>query len=538
MATKSKTQDEVEKLEITNFTGRLTRYNDGDINSGYAKYNNTFGNDPFTTPGNLTWFESPTRIDPNATVITDLIVAGKTRVESSITYDYLIGSTGRVYKVQVNDPTTYNPNYDNAILLTTLTAQSPTFRYGASLQFFGTTERMIIGHDVGVTRLNFDGTGETFIGAAGSYTANVPRPSGLFLGKYYAGNGINILELDSSLNINYTKLSPGFPPGTQVRDIDLSPDGNILQITASRVPAPDMTSTTQDTASIASGDSYIFKWNGIDTGYTASDTFNAYSTNANLSFASSSYTMGYDLGSVAIYSTGQKVVTLPNSLSPNFNSLFSTGNMLGFAAPEQDASVLKGSLLLYGQYDKEVPEGLFRPFRISATTQTDIIQIPVCQIVSNLFYGASYAGYTNNIVGSAKIYFSTFEGVSGPTATGKLYKFTTVPTGVGTSIAGVYETQTQLFSKKIKISEVRVYGEPWVTNNSFRIDLIGSSGNSITNSNKTFAISDGTLVVGDDFAYYAPEISPTYALGLRITNAGSANHVITKVEIDYSYGGK
>jgi len=118
----------MQTLTINNFQGRLTRYMDGDINSGFAKYTTTFGNDPFTTPGNLTWFETPTRIDSGGSVITDLIMAMRPRLESGITYVYAIGHTGRLYKIQVNDPTTYAPNYDNPVLLATLSAESPDER--------------------------------------------------------------------------------------------------------------------------------------------------------------------------------------------------------------------------------------------------------------------------------------------------------------------------------------------------------------------------------------------------------------------------
>lgn len=525
-------------LSITNFQGRLTRYLDGDVNSGYAKYTTTFGNDPFTSPGNLTWFEQPTRIDSAESVITDLIMAARPRLESGITYVYAIGHTGRLYKIQVNDPTTYNPNYDNPVLLATLTAETPTFKYGSSIQFFGDTERIYIGHDKGVTRVNFDGTSETFVGVVGSYTASMPRPSVNFLGKLYFGNGTNLVEIDSTATVTtYAKLSPGFPVGTQVRDIDVSPDGNYVQIVVSRVPQPDMTVATQDTTSLSSGDSYFIYWTGTDTGYTAYNPYNSYSINANLSFGQYGYTLGYDLGGAAIYAGSEKIISLPNSNSPNFNALFSTGNLLGFAAPEQDSSVSKGSLLAYGAYDLEIPAGLYRFFRIAATTQTDIIQIPTCAVVSNLFYGSSSAGYSGNLIGSAKLYFSTLETDSAPTTKYKLYKFTTVPTGAGTAIAGVYETQTQLFSQKIKVGEIRIYTEPFVTNNSFTVALIGSDGNAISNSSKTFT-AGSNVTVGDDFCWYAPGIKPTYALGVRITNAGSVNMVITKIEIDYYAGGK
>lgn len=524
-------------LPITNFSGRLTRYNDGDINSGLAKYSSTFGNDPFTNPGNLTWFETPTRIDPNESVITDLIMAARPRLESGITYVYAIGHTGRFYKIQVNDPSGYNPNYDNPVLLATLTQQTPTFKYGASIQFFGSTERVYIGHDKGVTQIDFTGLNESFIGTPGSYTTSVPRPSVNFGGVIYWGNGTNILALDSTATITtYAKLSPAFPVGTQVRDIDVSPDGNYVQIVVSRVPQADMTVATQDTSSLSSGDSYFIYWNGTDVGYTSYNPYNSYSLNSNTSFGPYSYTMGYDLGGAAIYSGGSKSISLPNSLSPNFSAVFSTGNLVGLASSEQDSNVLKGTLLAYGAYDKEIPEGLFRFFRIAATTQTDIVQMPTCVIVSNLFYGSSSAGYSQNLIGSAKLYFSTLE-TSASTTKYKLYKFTTVPTGLGTSMAGVYETQTQLFSKKVKVSEVRVYGEPWVANNSFTIELIGSDGGVIAGTSKTFTAGTD-LTIGDDFAWYSPQMELTYAIGVRITNAGSVNHVITKVEIDYSDGGK
>lgn len=523
---------------ITNFQGRMTRYFDGDLDSGFAKYSTTFGNDPFTNPGNLTWFETPTQVDSDSSVITDLIVAARPRLESGVTYVYAIGHTGRLYKIQVNDPTTYNPNFDNPVLLATLTSGTPTFKYGASIQFYGSTEKIFIGHDKGVTKINFAGTGETVVGVAGSYTASVPRPSVNFNGKLYFGNGTNIVEIDSTeLVISYAKLSPSFPSGTQVRDIDVSPDGNYVQIVVSRVAQPDMTVATQDTSSLSSSDSYFIFWNGTDVGYTSYNPYNSYSLNANTSFGPYSYTTGYDLGGAAIYSSGSKILSLPNSQAPSFNALFSTGNLVGFGAPEQDGGVQKGSLLAYGAYDKEIPEGLYRFFRISATTQTDIVQIPTCAIVSNLFYGSSSAGYTGNQVGSAKIYFSTLETDSSPSTAYKFYKFTTVPTGLGTAIGGVYETQNELFSKKVKVNEVRFYVEPLVANNSFTVELIGSDGGVLAGSSKTFTVGSNCSI-GQDYLWYTPDCAPTYTIGLRITNVGSVNWVLTKAEIDYAEGGK
>lgn len=527
---------------IDNFSGRLTRESTGDMNSGLCKYATTFGNDPFSNIGNLTWLESAIQIDSAGSVITDLIMAARPRLESGITYVYAVGHTGRLYKIQVNQPSGFNPNLDNPVLLATLTVNSPTFKYGSSIQFYGSTEKLYIGNDLGVTSINYDGSGEAFIGVLGSYTANVPRPSVNFLGVSYWGNGTNLVAIDSTATVtSYAKLAPAFPTGTYVRDLDISVDGNYLQIIVSRIPSTDLTSATQDTSSLSSADSYKFFWNGTDPGYTSSETYNAYSINTNITFGPNTYTMGYDLGGAAIFSGGTKILSLPNSISPNFESMYSTGNLMGFGAPETSSSVLKGAVFGYGQYDQEVPKGLFRFLRLSAKNpETDIVQIPVCLIVSNLFYGSSSAGYAGNQVGSAKLYFSTLETSSSPTTKYRFYKFTTVPTGTGTAITGVYETQNQISVKlfrdilkqRLKVVEIRVYGESWVANNSFKIDLIDGDGSVIANASKTFATSDSTLTVGADYCKYNPTMAPEHSIGLRITNIGAVNNVIDKIEID------
>lgn len=532
---------------ISNFGGRLTRNSIGDLNSGLAKYATTFGNDPFSNISSLTWLEAPTQIDPTGVVITDLIVAARPRLESGITYVYAVGHTGRVYKIQVNQPSGYNPNLDQPVLLTTLTINNPTFKYGSSIQFFGTTtEKLYIGHDLGVTSVFYDGTNETFVGTLASYTPNVPRPSVNFTGKLYFGNGNNLLTIDSTETITtYSTLTPGFPSGTVTRDTEVSPDGNYIQIVVSRIPASDLTSGTQDTSSLSSADSYFIQWNGIDPGFTSYNPYNAYSLNTNISFGPFSYTMGYDLGGAAIYTNGQKIISLPNSLAPNFEAMFSTGNLVGFAAPETVNNFLVGSIMAYGQYDFEVPKGLYRFLRVSAgSPQTDIITMPTCLIVSNLFYGASSAGYAGNQVGSAKLYFSTVETSAGPTTKYKFYKFTTVPTGLGTAIQGVYETQQEtsfaifhnVISQKFKPTAVRFYVDPLVANNSFQIDLIGSNGNPMPGGTEVFTVGTN-VTAGQDFVWYTPVTAPTYSIGVRITNLGSVNWTGNKLELDYQEAG-
>ena len=71
-------------------------------------------------------------------------------------------------------------------------------------------------------------------------TLDSPRPMVNFLGKIYFGNGANIGEIDSGETITTaTKLSPALPSGLVINDLDITPNGNYLQITASRTNSLD-----------------------------------------------------------------------------------------------------------------------------------------------------------------------------------------------------------------------------------------------------------------------------------------------------------
>lgn len=532
---------------IDNFKGSMTLYQNGDINSGFSYVVNTFGNDPFTKPGNLTWCNDSTRIDPTGSVITDLIMAAKERVENGILYVYAIGHLGRFYKIQVNDPTTYNPDYDNPVLLTTLAINSPTFTRGGSITFYGSTEKVFIGHDKGATKVNFDGTGETFVGALGSWTQTVPRPVEQFVGKLYYGNGSNLAEVDSTETVTtYAKLSPSFPNGTQTRDVDTSSDGNYLNVVVSRLPLPDITSATQDTTTTASSDSFIFKWNGVDAGATSSNSFPSFSIGANIMFQNYQYTFGYDNSGGGVFAPLEKILSLQEVVSPLPNAISSSGNLVRWMSPLSYGGFLEADFLVFGSLDFEVGRGYWDLFGQLATgTETDVIQVPLCLPVSNFGAGASNNGYPSTIFGDSKMYFSTLETSSAPTTKYKFYKWSPPSSTLAPSnplVGAVYQTQTQLFSKKMQIKEIRIYTEPWPDGASFSIDLIGSSGAAMSGGSKTFvsgaATADGVIAIGADYAWYTPQTAPTYALGLLITNLGSVNHTISKIEFDYFEGGK
>lgn len=535
----------VQTKVIDNFYGSMTPYIYGDLNSGRTNATEVFAHDPWGSPGNLTWYEEPELIDPDSAVITDAIMAGKARVESGILYVYAIGHLGRLYKIQVNDPSTYNPSYDNPTLVTTLTVNSPTFTRGGFIDFFGATEKIYIGHDKGITSINYDGTGEAFVGVLGTWTQNVPRPLLQFLGKLYAGNGKNIAEIDSTATVTtYTKLSPAFPDTSQVRDLDITPDGNYLQAVVADQALGDITATTTPTAIVNPSNSYVFLWNGTDLGYSSFKIYPGIVLTASARFGDFQYFFGYDFRGGGVWNSSQKLISSsPFSgygESPMPNAVAGPANLITWVTTLPFDGHLEALYSVFGTISEfEYESGYWSPLDIFATEpETDVIRIPCQIVVSNFARGASSNGYTDQIFGIPRIYVSTIETSSAPTTKYRLYKWNSAPSGLGTATEGaIYQTQTQPFSKKVQIKEVRVYGKSWVTGNSFTIDLIGSSEEPITGGSYTFAVGS-TLTSGQDYAWYNPQMAPTYALAIRITNNGTVNHVITKIEVDYDDGGK
>lgn len=540
-------KEDYKTIVIDNFSGRLTRYINGELNSGFAKFTTTHSMDSFGKPKNISFMETPTQIDSGGSIITDLIVCAKERVENdgvnNISYVYAVGHTARVYKIQVNRPVANNPQYDNPVLLTTL-ANGQTFTEGGSIEFFGSSGNTYIwiGHDTGVTRLNFDGSSETVV--TGSWVVNVPRQVVQFAGSLYHTNGTNISQIDNTLAVvTATKLSPGFPVNTFARDIRSSADGRYVVIVVSEIPLPSIIATNQDTNSMSSARSYIFYWNGSDTAASSFTSIPSFVQTAYYTFENFEYAFGYDSRGANLSTTQAKVLTLSSNTSPLPNAVTSNGNILNWATPVTDGGFLKAAFFSYGALDSEVDIGNYRTYKFSATSpQTDVLQVPCFLPVSNYYIGASTNGYTNNVVGFGRWYFSTLE-FNGSATKYRFYSLPSVPTGTGTAALGVYETQTQLFTDKRQIKEIRIYAEPLVTNNSFQIDLIGSDGNVISGGTRIFTVgatSSGTTVgvtSGTDAVKYNPSMAPTYALGVRVTNLGTANWVGHKIEVDHSYGG-
>lgn len=537
----------METLTITNLGGPLTRKRTGDINSGLSRFETSWGYDPYSKPGNLTWMEQPASI-LTLTGSNGPVVAMKQRSESLSTlgdnYVFTISRDRILRKIQseaAGNAYTDSPSVIGSFISS---GGDNQFSRGVGMEFYN--NKIWAGFSNEVQNIDFDGANIASVLAG---TQNTPRPLATFLGKLYFGNGNNIGEIDTTnAVVTGAKLSPGLPNGILVHDLEVTPDGNYLQLTATRGElANDPQGERQPGVSFS--ESFKFLWNGVDGGVTAIETHGGTRLTASEVIGDTNYSFGYDQQGLAILQGKKKILTIPNALPPFTQATFSTSNMLGFVTTEYvpDVDGYRGAIYNYGQYDDETQSGLFRLLRINAVTSgSDVVMAPAAKYVSNLTYNQSYrpiGPQTGSVASAAKMYFSVNEAsaLGVPVGPHRLMRFNTVPLGLGSIVAGSYETQTQMFSKKVKIPEVRIYTEPLVGGNDFIVDLIGSGGSVMAGGSQRFRVATGSVATGTDMVHFNPQIAPTYALGVRITNSsvtGVANWTANKIEVDYSEAGR
>lgn len=546
-------KEEYETIVVDNFYGSLTRKLNGSLNSGQAKFTTSFGYDPFSKPGNLIWLEAPTDISGP---INDLIVAAKNRFEgaSASTFIYALGSSGKLYKIQPN--TIINPNADSVVGVFSVLSNGASYNFGGSLEFYGynynaSVATIYVGADGQVNRINSDGTGDTVVGSKANYTPNRYRPLAQFIGYLIFGNGNNIGAIDSTgtvvssvVSTHYEQLSPTLPLENNITDLDVSVDGNYLSITTSGVSNENILTVSSDRQAAAASFGNVFNWNGTDRGITSFKTIPSYAVTALQTYLDNNSFFSDDSFGASISNGSQKIVSLPGNKSPFANATTVNGNFLTWVAPEVNVAGtgLNASMYYYGQLDNENPIGLWRVLRYSSTLTTGFIyQTPMNIMTNNKYSTVNNAITAITTLGYGKHYLSVMD-VNNSTTKYTLQRFLITPTGNGTAQTGVYETQTQLFQEKVTIKEVRVYTEGTVTNNGFQIDIIGTNGAVMSNGtfNYTFvAGSDPTLVQGSqDLVDYNPAILPTYGIGIRVTNTGTANMTIKKIEVDIAKAGK
>ena len=416
-------------LTITNLGGPLTRRNTGDIKSGLAKYDTSWGYDPYSKPGNLTWLEQPVSVLSTG----NMIHAMKQRIESDVNYVYALGSSNdQLYKFTVNSSS--NPDVNTSSILGTLGTDA--YDGGGGIAFYGSTEKIFYGGDRNIAKINFDGSSSSIIASS---SVDQPRPMAQFLGKIYFGYGNNIGEIDAGETVTtVAKLSPALPSGLFVKDLTVSADWNYLQIVASRTNSLNAIGTgtaIENTTMGSAVDAFKFYWNGVDAGASAVDNFTGMVLSANVARTGSDYTFGYDSRGTAIFSGNEKLVSLPNTFNPEPNATFMVGNMLSFAAPEYERSTgrFRASFYQYGQYDEETPKGLFRLLRLNSPL-ADFVGISTCINVSNRLYVPEQLAFTNNLAQTGKIYFSSNEASAGGSPFGqRVWRFYPVPRLTGTT---------------------------------------------------------------------------------------------------------
>ena len=584
-------------IEITNFGGRLTRILNGDMNSGFAKFATSWGYDPFSKPMNLTWLEQPVNITTTpsisgggvASVFSDLVVAAKKfygqggGVNFGQTQEYiaLLGNgnsttsaiaSGNLYIVQ---PAQFFPtssiiaNVDSVIGRVSVAG---TYSFGGSLEIaqhpstagISNGQYFYIGQDSGVTTLPVSSIGgaQTIIsnGLLGGTLSSGGfgyHPLKKFQGLIRIGNANTIATIGGGGTIvsNYVASIRGItnspsdlqtilPIDSQIQDIDVSIDGNYLLIATSNVDNNQPSFIGDDVTLAAANDSVLYGWNGADTNITTETTMPSISLTSLQTYLGNNLFFSEDGFGASATDGINKILTLPGNKSPSANATAVNGNFLTWTSVEGvggNSSYV--SLYYFGGLDQENPPGLYRLMR-QGSNSAFVYSAPLNVLVDNYFSTVTQNPNANLVrVGYGKHYFSLLApSFSGGTSSPFLYRFLVNSTGTGTPQSGVYETQTQLFSMKITVKQIRVYTEPTVSGNGFQMNFVGSDGSQITNGQFTYSYSAGTDITQLQGSLeridFNPSMKDTFALGTRLTNTGSTNMTIKKVEIDYAFSGK
>lgn len=513
-----------------------TRFEVGTLDSGFVKYLKSWGGQTFYNPPELSFLENPVEVSSVNLTTSDLIVASRARVESGITYIYAITQTAKLLKIQCNTISPPSPNSETITLLATLSAGSPTFKYGTSMIFAGATEAIYIGHDAGLTSINFDGTGEAFINtsAPGAWIANVPRFGQVFAQYIYYTNGSNLAQYSVASNIitTYEVLTPGFPANYQARDIRVTSDGRYIVTAISRTPQIDITSSSIDTSVVGSTDSFLVYWNGADAAPSSFSQIPSFTVTSYYTFNNSEYSFGSDALGACLYTPLTKELTLFGDDAPAPNAIGASGNMIGWGSSRFDLNTFTryASIYIFGQNEREIPQGLYRLMRFGATApQTDIIRVPMILLATGIDWTSSY-NYPNPAFGNGKVYFSTVE-YNGSAVAYRFYRFSLIPLMLDPTMTGAtMETQTEIFSpKKVICSEIRVYIKP-TTGTSFQVNLLDAS------QNIAFSQTVSPLST-DDLIKINPQMKPVASTSLQLVNMGigTTSPTFTKIELDFNY---
>jgi hypothetical protein len=562
-------------IVINNFGGRLTRILNGDLNSGFAKFDTSWGYDPFTQPMNLRWMEQP----GDVAGIDEVVVGGINRARIINSNDgtsntYVVGirtaNTGKLYKIAVG-------NIGATTNVTSVIGQQSvhgSYDWMGDLAFFGVNEQLyfagsgaigVAGSVIGNNNIQLNGFSSVI--STSAELAGDFHPLEEFAGKLIFGNGPSIGAIDATGTIissiftisnqfgnQYSQLNPPLPSDQYVHDLDVSQDNTYLLVSASTVYNERVGALGLDLVNTAPGKGKIYGWNGVDQGVTTALTIPSGTATALQTYLQQNILFFNDVFGSSLGDETKKIVTLTNNKSPLSNSTDVNGNFVTWACPETlvDENGFRYdrvvSLYYFGSLDEQNPVGLYRLLRNESTLTNGLIyQVPYHAVVSNGYSSLNPTG-TSVIAGNIGKHFLSTYSVSSvvqsasTVGAGDFLTFDVPGSGLRNPQFGVYETQTQLFGKKIEVRQIRVYTEPTVANNGFQIDLIGSDG--LPMDNGTFNYS---FVAGSDITKlqgsltrinFNPTADASYALGVRISNTGTTNMVIQKIEIDWETQGR
>ena len=536
--------------QVNNFAGTMTRNKRGALNSGRSRMGKTTSVDPFSDTSVLRFNETPTKLDPTHSVVTDVIVGFAPNVESGTLYQYAIDRSGNLYKI--------NTTTDAVSLVTSSLAI--TLKYGGGIKMIRATPsspatKIAIAHDNGFLYCNIDGTSPTSpsLLASGNYqtwVANSPHPiSDEFAGYIYIGNGnalaqfyIGSLAFTSNAILNDSSGNSSIPQTTTILGLEVDGEGRYMRIVITTSTNFQDVITTDPTSLYQVPLSRVLYWNGIDQTYDSFDPFSQTNTTSSFSYLGIDITFGQDWYGAGIFeeSTGttQKIFSHKNFRPPLPGAFSASGSMAFFGAPYLSTTYSGGAFSTTWQ------AGLFAYGFLDSTDEADLCNLlsiaPSGGSTQTMTVGAvciaqNYATKSDQTtLANSKFYVSTYE--SGTSSAANLYSCNVTP-GSGTPTTGIYETEIEQFTLPQRITRLLVTSQVTQSGVSFRIDLVDTDSSIPANFNYTYtAGTDITQLQGAienmEWSGAGLSVKNLNGLGIRITQLGTQQPNIISVLVE------
>lgn len=523
---------------ITNFKGAISAFAHGTLNSGLTPWG--LGANGYNPLWNnykgqvLDVLEAP--VDKSNSVVNDTIMhfircQNSSKNSGNQFFAYGFDASASVYEIEVSKYLSgWLPDTDSPVKFTNTLGDTAAYGGGliASAIYSSPYITLYVGADGGVYRASLTAGNQIDIGATwtkltaispGAYITNVPRPVCEFLGKLYFGNGNNIAESTDGATFTAGKLNPPFPGNYTVRDMAVSPDGSYMLILITDSQGgyqPFAVNPATQVPSPAPTNSAIVYWNGSDQGYSSIQFFKGINISSIGVSNQEMILVGTDEEGLGIWDLyGNKIAGLPNPsdnsafIPPQSQSIDSIGNKYFFQA-------ISGSSSYQFCFDRS--DNSLYPISLQtfATTPTlGGVLIPTQYLIND-------SSGTFSEIGRLKMYWGFNK---------KLYSqhLHTFYANYSADLNAAYQTQFEKLPAKAYVKEVRIFLQPTAANVSFQLAINNFSG-SIPNSTFTYAYSSSVGPV--DVIKWTPSMKAIREIGLQISNLGTVNPLISRIEID------